>query len=312
MENDREKIRVEIVTPVHNRRDITLQCLKSLARIKKENLEVHTIIVDDGSTDGTGEAIESKFPDVEVIKADGSLWFTEGTNVGVRAALRRNPDYVLMINDDQVFDSRFLEYMVETAEKYPRSIIGSLLLLWDTPHKLFQVAPVWDTLKGGWQLWENQTIWTIPKKPWKVDIIVGNCVLVPARAMREEGLMDSKRYPNFGDAEYTPRLRKKGWTLLIEPRARVFCQPNAIPKRITSMSLKEKLDALFVNLGHTQNLRRRLFTHLDSAPTKLHGLSGFVIFFIKLGWQKAMRKNSLPNTEETDISILFADAVVKD
>lgn len=307
-----KKIRVEIVTPVHNRRDITLQCLKSLARIEKKNLEVHIIVVDDGSTDGTGEAIGKKFPDVEVIKADGNLWFTEGTNVGVRAALKRDPDYVLMINDDQVFDSRFLEFMVETAEKYPRSVVGSLLLLWDTPHKLFQVAPVWDTLKGGWQLWENQTVWTIPKKPWKVDIIVGNCVLVPARAFREEGLMDSKRYPNFGDAEYTPRLRKKGWTLLIEPRARVFCQPNVVPKRITSMTLKEKFDALFVNLGHTQNLRRRFSTHLDSAPTKLQGFAGFVIFFVKFGWQKVKREKPSSKTEETDISVLFADAIVKD
>jgi GT2 family glycosyltransferase len=307
-----KKIRVEIVTPVHNRRDITLQCLKSLARIEKENLEVHTIVVDDGSTDGTSEAIGREFPDVEVIKADGNLWFTEGTNVGVRAALKHNPDYILMINDDQVFDSRFLEYMVDTAEKYPRSVIGSLLLLWDTPHKLFQVAPVWDTLKGGWQLWENQTVWTIPKKPWRVEIIVGNCVLVPAQAFREEGLMDSKRYPNFGDAEYTPRLRKKGWTLLIEPRARVFCQPNAVPKRIMSMSLTEKFDALFVNLKHAQNLRRRFFTHLDGAPTKLQGLAGFVIFFVKLGWQKVRRENSPSKAKETDISILFADAVVKD
>jgi len=304
--------RVEIVAPVHNRREITLQCLRSLARLADEKLEIHIVIVDDGSTDGTGEAIRKNFPDVELVEGDGNLWFTEGTNVGVRAALKHNPDYVLMINDDQVFDAKFLTCMVETAEKYPRSVIGSLLLLWDTPHKLFQVAPVWKTWKGGWQLWDNQTIWTIPKKPWKVDIIVGNCLLVPVEAIREAGLMDSKRYPNFGDAEYTPRLKKKGWRLLIEPRARVFCQPNAIPKRVTSMGLKEKVDALFINLKHTQNLRRRFFMHLDSAPTKLHGLSGFVIFFIKLGWQKATGKTSLPNERETDISILFADAVVKD
>ena len=304
--------RVEIVAPVHNRREITLQCLRSLARLDGENLQIHIVIVDDGSTDETSEAIKKEFPDVELVKGNGNLWFTEGTNVGVRAALEHNPDYILMINDDQVFDSKFLTYMVETAEKYPRSVIGSLLLLWDTPHRLFQIAPVWNTWKGGWQLWENQTIWTIPKKPWKVDIIVGNCVLVPVEAIREEGLMDSKRYPNFGDAEYTPRLRKKGWQLLIEPRARVFCQPNTIPKRVMNMSLKEKVDALFINLGHAQNLRRRFSMHLDSAPTKLQGISGFIIFFIKLGWQKVNGKTSQPTARETDISVLFADSVVKD
>ncbi|CAN5665055.1 hypothetical protein BH18ACI1_BH18ACI1_02470 [soil metagenome] len=302
--------RIEIVAPVHNRREITLLCLRSLSRIDTQSLNVHTIIVDDGSTDGTSQAIERDFPEVELIKADGSLWFTEGTNVGIRAALKHNPDYVLMINDDQVFDSKFLQFMVETAEKYPRSIIGSLLLLWDAPHKLFQVAPVWDTWQGGWQLWEEQTIWTIPKKPWEVGIIVGNCVLVPVQAIRQEGLMNSKRYPNFGDAEYTPRLKKKGWRLLIEPRARVFCQPNTIPPKITKMPLKNKLDALFFNLGHNHNLRRKFYMHLDSAPTKLQGFISYWIFFARTAWQKVSGKS--PKRQEKGISEMFASVVVKD
>ncbi|MDQ3061306.1 MAG: glycosyltransferase family 2 protein [Acidobacteriota bacterium] len=302
--------RVEIVTPVHNRREITLQCLRSLARLNKKDLRVHVIIVDDGSTDGTSGAIEKEFPDVKIINGDGNLWFTEGTNVGIRHALRTNPDYVLMINDDQVFDANFLKYMVETAEKYPRSVVGSLLLLWDTPHKLFQVAPVWKTWKGGWQHWEQQTIWTIPTKPWEVDIIVGNCVLVPVEAIREQGLMNSKRYPNFGDAEYTPRLKRNDWRLLIEPRARVFCQPNIISKRISSMSLKEKFNALFLNLGHGQNLRRHFYHYIDSAPSRLQGFIAFIVFFIRAALQKILRNSK--NTPETDISLMFANAVTKD
>lgn len=304
--------RIEIVTPVHNRRELTLQCLRSLARIETNELDVHIVIVDDGSTDGTREAIKKDFPTVEIVQGDGNLWFTEGTNVGIRAALKHNPDYVLMINDDQVFDSKFLWQMVETAEKYPRSVIGSLLLLWDEPHKLFQVSPKWETWKGGWQLWEQQTIWMIPKKPWEVEIIVGNCVLVPTEAIREEGLMDAKRYPNFGDAEYTPRLKRKGWKLLIDPRARVFCQPNAIPKKISTMTLREKADALFFNLGHIQNLRRRFYTYIDGAPTKFQGIVGFSIFFIRLSCQKFFGKTEMPNKREKDISTLFAKSVVKD
>ncbi len=287
-----------------------MQCLRSIARLDTGNLEIHAIIVDDGSTDGTSEAIEKEFPNVEVVRGDGNLWFTEGTNVGVRAALKHNPDYVLMINDDQVFDSNFLKYMVETAEKYPRSVVGSLLLLWDVPHKLFQVSPKWETWNGGWQLFEQQTIWTIPKKPWEVGIIVGNCVLVPVEAIREEGLMNSKRYPNFGDAEYTPRLKKKGWKLLIEPRARVFCQPNEFPPKISKMSFKEKLNVLFFNLGHTHNLRRRFYMHIDSAPKKSQGFISYAVFFAKI----LMRRGSSGPSDklEKTISEMFSDAVVKD
>ena len=267
LENDK-KIRVEIVTPVHNRRELTLQCLRSIARLRSDGLDIHTVITDDGSTDGTSEAIRSEFPDVELIAGDGNLWFTEGTNVAMRAALKHKPKYILMINDDQVFDEDALLRLVECAEANPRSVVGPLLLLWDTPHKLFQTAPFWDTMSGGWRHWHHQTVWTVPKTPWKVDIIVGNCLLVPADAISSEGLMDSKRYPNYGDAEYTPRLRKRGWDLIIEPRSRVFCQPNDLPAKVSKMSVRQKINALIVDDGHPQNLRRRFRSLWDGAPVE--------------------------------------------
>lgn len=277
-----EIIRVEIVAPVHNRKELTLLCLKSLSRINSSGLDVGVVIVDDGSTDGTSDAIREYFPKVDIVSGDGNLWFTEGTNVGVRRALERNPKYILLMNDDQVFDEDFLVTLVETAEKNARSVVGSLLLLWDAPHRVFQMSPVWSTLHGGWRHWRSQTVWTVPDKPWKVELIVGNCLLVPAEAVRECGLMNSKRFPNFGDAEYTPRLRKAGWNLIIDPRSRVFCQPNTPPGRIRKMGLVKLFNALFVDLKSFQSFRRRFYAYIDSAPTKAHGFAGFVIFLVRV------------------------------
>ena len=232
-----DKTSVAIVTPVHNRRELTLLCLRSLERIDRTGLDIYTIVVDDGSSDGTAEAIRREFPSVELIAGNGDLWFTEGTNVGIRVALEKEVDYVLMINNDQVFDADFLQAMIGTARAHARSVVGPLLLLWDAPHRLFQTAPVWNTWLGGWRHWYGQTVWTVPDRPWEVELIVGNCVLVPSEALRECGLMDAKHFPNFGDAEFTPRLRRKGWRLLIEPRARVFCQPNDLPPRVRNKNL---------------------------------------------------------------------------
>lgn len=305
-----QPIRVEVVTPVHNRREITLQCLRSLARVDSEGLDIHVVIVDDGSTDGTSEAIREQFPDVEVVAGDGNLWFTEGTNVGVRAALKHDPKYILMMNDDQVFDAKAIKNMVDCAEKNPRSVIGALLLLWDTPHKVFQVSPVWDIWSGGWRHWQNQTVWTVPKEPWKVDLIVGNCVLVPTEAINEVGLMNSKRYPNFGDAEYTPRMRRKGWQLLIDPSARVFCQPNDVPTSIRKLGLKKGFDVLITNLGHVHNLRRRFYASLDGAPNRFQGVAAYIVFVFYM----IVRKNEDTGVEKRSdtprLSETFAHAVI--
>src|SRR6185503_3394552 len=155
-------------------------------------------------------------------------------------------------------------------------------LLWDAPHRLFQVSPRWETGSGGWRHWHHQTVWTIPRKPWEVGIIVGNCLLVPARAIRECGLMNSKRYPNFGDAEFTPRLRKKGWRLLIEPRARVFCQPNTFPPSLRKMSFAQILKAFFLEPMNPHSLRRRYYATVSGAPNRLQGLLALPLFFVRI------------------------------
>ena len=275
-------IKLEIVTPVHNRREETLQCLRSLARIDKTGLQTHVIIVDDGSTDGTAEAVAADFPEVEIVKGDGSLWYTAGTNRGLTAALRRDSDYILAINNDSIFDEKCILNMIECAEKYPHSIVGPLLLNWSTPHKIFQVAPRWELLLGGYRHWFRQTVWDMPDRPWEVELIVGNCVLYPAEAVRKAGLMDEKRLVQYGDAEYTPRMRRRGWRLIIEPRARTFCKPNDPPTGFRKLPLIKKFRHFFFDPASPYSFGRRFYGSLGGAPNVIEGLIAIPIYYFRL------------------------------
>ena len=273
-------LRVTVVTPVHNRREDTLRCLRSLRRIDRTGFELNIIIVDDGSTDGTAEAVSKGFPEVEIINGNGNLYYTAGTNLGLKEALKHNPDYILAINDDSIFDENCIRLLMECAKKYPRSVVGAILLLWSQPHKLFQTAPVWRTWLGGWRHWHHQTIWTIPQKPFSVDVIVGNCLLYPAAAIREVGMMNEK-FIQYGDSEYTTRLRRNDWQLIIEPRARVFCKPNDARTSLRKMPLTKSLKTLFTNNASGYNLFHRFYSSLETAPNRLEGLTAFFIFHLR-------------------------------
>ena len=276
-------IHIEIVTPVYNRRDITLQCLRSLSKIDDTGFSVHIVIVDDGSTDGTEEAINEQFPAVEVIKGDGTLHYTAGTNRGIQAALKKQPDYVLAINNDSIFDRHFLQRLVACAEENKRAVVGPLLLLWDTPHKVFQIGSHWQTWYGGWRHRFNQTVWTVPNRPFDVEIIVGNCVLYPAAAIRELGLMKDDRFPyGFGDLEYTPRMRKAGWRLLIEPRSKVWCEPNRHPLSPLKLSVGGMVNALLRDYRNPWNLKRQFVARWESAPTRIQAILAYGIMLVRL------------------------------
>ena len=277
------KKKIELVIPVYNRRETTLQGLRSLRRIDCRNLEVHIIVVDDGSTDGTSEAIKKDFPEVQVVKGDGTLHYAAGTNRGISAALEKNPDYIVTMNDDAVFHEQFLQRLVKTADSNPRSIVGALLLLWNEPHRVFQVDFRWKVLAGGWFQSENATVFDFPRTAFEVEGLAGNCVLFPVEAIRECGLMDEKKFPHgWGDIQYIVKMKRKGWKLLIEPKSFVWCEPNTNTKPLHLLSIRETVRALFQNRRHPLNLQRQFIARWESAPTKIQACLGFLFYLFIL------------------------------
>lgn len=275
--------KIELVIPVYNRRETTVQGLRSLRRIDCRNLEVHTIVIDDGSSDGTSEAIRRDFPDVQILRGDGTLHYAAGTNRGISAALRRNPDYIVTMNDDAVFHEQFLQRLVKTAETNPHSVVGALLLLWDVPHRVFQVDFKWKTSAGGWLQTENATVFDFPPKAFEVEGMAGNCVLFPVEAIRACGLMDEEKFPHgWGDIQYVVRMKKMGWRLLVEPKSYVWCEPNTNPKPLHQLSKREILKTLFRNRRHPMNLQRQFVARWESAPTKTKALISFLVYLSAL------------------------------
>lgn len=281
--NDR---RVAIVIPVYNRKQTTLNGLKSLSRINMRGLDVKIIIVDDASPDGTSEAVTLEFPEVIIVHGDGNLHYAAGTNRGIERALLEDPEFIVTANDDAVFHPEFLHRLIAASDSFPNSIIGALLLLWDQPHKVFQVGQTWKTFKGGWVIPEDLTAFNVPKIPFDVECIVGNCVLFPVNAIRENGLMDEKKFPHgWGDAQYLMRMRKAGWNLKIDPRSLIWCEPNTYPAPLNTLGIKGALNILFKNERHPLNLKRQLVARLESAPSKPKAVMAFVIYLLSLTGQ---------------------------
>ncbi|MBX7060674.1 MAG: glycosyltransferase family 2 protein [Pyrinomonadaceae bacterium] len=275
--------KVAIVIPVYNRREITLQGLRSLARVDRTGLDVRIFIVDDGSTDGTSDAIRKSFPDVALIQGDGTLHYAAGTNRGIEAALEWGAEFVATMNDDAVFHDQLLQRLINTTEANPRSIIGGLLLLWDEPHKVFQVGQTWNTLKGGWVIPDDLTAFNVPQTAFRVECLVGNCLMLPAASIREVGLMDEKRFPHgWGDAQWMARFSKAGWNLLVEPKAFVWCEPNTYPKPLHEMSRSKVLRTLFLDKRHPLNLSRQFIARWESAPSQTKAVVSFCVYLTQL------------------------------
>lgn len=94
--------RIAIIMTCFNRKEKTLKCLGSLLADSEHNLQVY--MVDDGSTDGTGDAVKVSFPQVNVIRGDGNLFWNRGMHMAFSKAVEVGYDFYLWVNDDVEFD----------------------------------------------------------------------------------------------------------------------------------------------------------------------------------------------------------------
>lgn len=112
---------VYIIIPVHNRRVITLACLDTLQR--NGDMERYRILViDDGSTDGTAEAISRTYPEVTILSGDGNLWWTGAITKGMQYAFQHGADYFVWLNDDTLPLANALPQLVHYCSSKPKRI----------------------------------------------------------------------------------------------------------------------------------------------------------------------------------------------
>lgn len=97
-----------VVTACHNRKDITISLAETL--IKQSYTDWRFLLIDDGSDDGTGDAIHQLLPDAIILRGDGNLWWGGALHLAYKWLLKNstNGDAVFICNDDISFNEDFL------------------------------------------------------------------------------------------------------------------------------------------------------------------------------------------------------------
>jgi len=251
---------IYIVIPVHNRLEATRDCLDSLRAQTYTSFQV--VLVDDGSSDGTSEYVRSGYPEVIVLEGDGNLWWTGGTNLGVRYAVRytRDTDYILTLNNDTVLPPTYLHTMVSLARQMPNGLIGSVAI--DDEHRDVVVD-------AGVRIHWLSAKYVRLKSPgragdgigsfYQVSALPGRGTLIPVPVFRTIGLYDVRNFPHYAaDYDFSLRARKAGYTLLLHPACYLYSKTKltGISNARQKMSLAAWL-ASFHSIKSPNNLKIR-------------------------------------------------------
>jgi GT2 family glycosyltransferase len=212
---------IAVLMTCFNRRETTLGCLRTLAEQElPPGYSLRIVLTDDGSSDGTSEAVRREFPDVNILRGDGNQYWVGGTLMAWNAA--RPADFYLWLNDDVRLRPGALRALIEVHEAadHPAAIaVGATC-----------DPDVGKTCTGGMHRagWYDVRVMEPTHCVQMCDSINGNIVLAPRAAEEQIGALDPAYTHFFADGDYGIRARKHSIPVLLAPGHLGTCKLNPL------------------------------------------------------------------------------------
>ncbi len=231
--------KVSIVIVNWNGCDVTRECLCSLSGIDYPNCEI--VLVDNGSVDGSPDKLATEFPNITVICNKENLGFTGGNNVGMRCALERKTDYILLLNNDTVVAPDFLSELICVAESDERiGILNPKIYYFDPPTKVWYAG-------GSYSQWRGISTHTGDGKSnnprfdklREVTFITGCAFLIKANVIQKIGLLDERFFYTCEDTDWSIRALNAGFKGVYVPVSVIWHKQSFDVKRNAGKSFRD-------------------------------------------------------------------------
>jgi GT2 family glycosyltransferase len=211
-----------------NGRDDTLRCLESLTRVEHADLAI--ICVDNGSTDGSQQAVRERFPNVLLIEAGVNLGYSAGNNLGIRHALEHGARWVMLVNNDASVAPDVVEGFARAAREHPRAgILAGKVYFADRPRTIWFAGQRVRELLGysGRPRGYGRPDGPRYSRVGLTGRAVGALMAVSREAIEAVGMLDEELFAYVEDVDWALRVRRAGLEVVFAPSARAWHSVSA-------------------------------------------------------------------------------------
>lgn len=225
--------RVAIVVPNWNGREQLDEVLESLEAQRYRDFE--TIVVDNGSSDGSVSYLAESWPAVRVVALSDNRGFAAAVNVGIE---RSDAEFVALVNNDVELEPRWLETVVEALDRHPAAgSVASKLIEWSRRNVLDGAGDLvgWDgycVRRGKGERDRGQ----YDSSP-RVLSACAAAALYRRRALDDVGPFDESFFAYIEDVDWGLRAQLAGWECVYEPGAVAYHVGGASSSRLSGFEL---------------------------------------------------------------------------
>ncbi|MEX0673472.1 MAG: glycosyltransferase family 2 protein [Gaiellaceae bacterium] len=196
----------------------TLRCLESLRGVE-------TICVDNGSTDGSPEQVAARFPETELVRLGENAGFAGGNNAGIRRALERGADWVLLVNNDAVANAGISDALARAAAARPDAGVLACKVFRPDGRLQYAGARIGRLgYSGRSRGYGRPDSYHELEDTERAD---GAAMAVSRAAVERAGLLDEALFAYVEDVEWSLRIRRAGFAVVFVPDARVVHEGTA-------------------------------------------------------------------------------------
>ncbi len=240
MKSNISKAQIAVIMTCFNRRNTTLDCLRAL---QQQTVDFDIYLTDDGSSDGTTNAISAEFPQVTILQGNGNLFWVGGMRLAFAAAIKNSYDYYLWLNDDTFLEPDTLDRLLKiqfdlTEQEHQNSIVVG------TTQDPISAKPTYGGAVKSKKWYSNKFEFLEPTQvTQQCDAMFGNCVLIPHSVVAKVGNIDAAFVHSLGDLDYGLRARNHGCSIWIAPGYVGTCSKNSIRNSWadTNLPLQQRL-----------------------------------------------------------------------
>ena len=191
---------------------------------------MRVVCVDNGSTDGSVEAVRDRHPEAHLIENGRNLGFSGGCNVGIRWALDQGAGWVVLVNNDATIAPDAIQGFAAAAERHPRAgILAGKVLLADRPDRIWFAGQRFLAWLGysGRHRGEGRRDGPRYSRDRSTDRATGALMAVSRRMIEQVGLLDEGLFAYLEDVDWSLRAREAGFEVVFVPSARAWHRVGA-------------------------------------------------------------------------------------
>lgn len=213
-----------IILVNYNNWQDTLECVRSL-----EGTGIHSksiLVIENSSTDDSYKCLKENLGTVTLLKTDRNLGFSGGNNFGIAYALKSDPQYIILLNNDTIVNKDSIRILIDEMNNHPEASLGTgQIRYYPEKDKIWYAGGKLNKWRGlAVHLHENEyaSKISLPNESSFVSFISGCYLCIRTSMMRKTGMLNEKFFLYHEDIEFSARAVRNGLKLLYVPRSVIY------------------------------------------------------------------------------------------